>query len=164
MTEPKRRTPRCKACQEWVDKSLNQHTQKSTGYYHNECLIVIEREAQHYKDLIEYVVNLYRIKAPTGWMTKQIKEYKEQKHYTYVGMEYTLRYMYEVERVELLEAKDSGLGLIPFYYEKARYYYANMAEIKASMREIKVDNTPEIIYLDRPQVKRRNKKINIQDI
>ena len=160
----KGKSPKCKQCLEWVDKSLDDFTFKSGRYFHNSCMAQIESDTEHYKSLVDYVIALYQVSAPTGWMFKQIKEYKDKRGYTYIGMEYTLRFMYEVENVHLLEAKDSGLGLIPFYYEKAKYYYANMAEIKASLRDVKIDNTPEICYVDRPSKKRRNKKINIEDL
>ena len=160
----KGKTPKCKHCLQWVDKSLNEFIKNSKGYYHNECHEIVSLEAQRYKDLIEYIVNLYKVESPTGWMTRQIKEYKEKKNYTYIGMQYTLMFMYEVENVHLLEAKDSGLGLIPYYYEKAKHYYSNLQSVKDSIKDVKIDSTPQIIYVKPKEINNRKKKINIEDL
>lgn len=164
MTTTKGRRPKCKQCGEWVDKSLEDFTHYRNCYYHNACYEMISNTGNSYQDLIKYAIDLDKIKKPTGKMMQQFKRYREHHKYTNTGMEYTLRFMNEIEHVQLREKFDSLVDLIPYYYEKARRYYANMAEIEASLKNVKIDNTPEIIYLTRPERKRRNKKINIEDL
>src|SRR5690606_26192640 len=129
VTENKGRMPKCKSCGEAVDKSLDDFTKNYKGYYHNSCYEVIQVENQFRTELTEYISEIYRVEFPTGWMLKQIKEYKEKRGYTYKGMELTLRYMYEVEKLNRLEAHEAGLGMIPYYYEKTKQYYTNLETV-----------------------------------
>lgn len=163
-TKPKGKTPKCKWCNEWVDKSLNDHTKTNVGYYHNPCYQQFELNKQHLKELHDYISKVYNVEFPTGWMLKQIKEYKTKRNYTYKGMELTLRFIYEVENKYLREASDSGLGLIPYFYEKAKQYYINLYSVTQSATNIEIDNTSEIIYLKPPTNKKKNKLINIDEL
>ena len=165
MTTTKRgKTPKCKWCKEWVDKSLEEHTKVNTGYYHNHCYEQFELNKQHMKELNAYISKVYKVEFPTGWMLKQIKEYKEKRNYTYKGMELTLRFMYEVENKYLLDASQSGLGLIPYYYEKAKQYYINLYSVSQSIKEVEIDNDTEVIYSKPPTRKRTSKLINIEEL
>jgi len=163
MTTVKGKTPKCKHCKEWVDKSQNDFFKNSTGYYHNSCYQLISVEKQHYKELVDYIAYVYKIKAPTDWMFKQIKEFKDAQGFTYKGMEFTLRYLVEVEYKELLDPSEAGIGIIGFYYYKARKYYSDMEEVKESGRNKNIDLTEEIVYVKRPTHNKR-KQIRIEDI
>ena len=158
MATTRGKTPKCKWCGEWVDKSLNDFNKNSTGYYHNNCYQAFELNKQHREELSEYVAKIYRIEFPTGWMLKQIKEYKEKRNYTYKGMELTLRFIYEIENKYLREASETGLGLIPYYYEKAKQYYTTMREVSRYANNVEINNQEEIIYIQ-PEKKKPNKRL-----
>ncbi len=158
MAAQRGKTPKCKWCGEWVDKTLNQFNKTNNGYYHNNCYQAFLLNKQHYEELCEYVSKIYHISYPHGFMLKQIKEFKEKRGYTYKGMELTLRYMYEIENKYTLDASESGLGLIPFYYDKARKHYSNMREVSKHASDIEIDNKAKIIYL-KPEKKEANKKL-----
>lgn len=158
MTANKGKTPKCKWCGQWVDKSLNQFNKVSAGYYHSNCYHAFLQSKQDRQDLSDYVAQIYSIEFPTGWMLKQIKEYKEKRNYTYKGMELTLRYIYEIENKYLREASESGLGLIPYYYEKAKKYHMNIREVTKSASNAEINNEAEIIYL-KPTKRKVNKKL-----
>lgn len=158
MTTKRGKTPRCKWCDEWVDKSLNDFVKGSAGYYHTQCHEAFELNKYYKKQLDEYIMQLYNISYPTGWMNKQIKEYKEKRSYTYAGMLLTLQYIYEIDQVNVLDASVSGLGLIPYYYEKAKKHYTTMQDVSESVRDAEINNESEIIYL-KPIESKRNKKL-----
>lgn len=160
----KGKTPKCKWCSEWVDKSLNDFEKTSGGYYHKECYEAFELQKTHLKELKDYISKIYKIEFPTGWMLKQIKEYKEKRNYTYKGMELTLKFMIENENMLLLDASKSGLGMIPYYYEKARKHYMGMNEIKDSLKDYTNNNISDIIYVETKKTKRKNNRIDIESI
>lgn len=143
-TAKKGKTPKCKHCGEWVDKSLNLHVYHSNRYYHQACYEIVHMQATHYKELIEYICNLYGIDAPTGWHIKQIQVFKDEYNYTYKGMELTLRFITEVEKKTMLDASEAGIGLIRFYYLKASKYYGNLAEAMESFDGTPIDVSPTI--------------------
>lgn len=158
------RMPKCKSCNEEINKELNDFTKNYKGYYHNDCYEAIQIENQYRIELNEYISELYRVEFPTGWMLKQIKEYREKRNYTYKGMELTLRYMYEVERLNRLEAHEAGLGMIPYYYEKTKKYYMNLENVTSAIKDYEVNNEAEILYMLPPDKKRKAKMIDITTI
>ena len=78
--------------------------------------------------LISYICDIYNIKIPHGMMLHQIKQYKDNYNYTNIGMYYTLKYFYEVMESKVLE--DSGLGIMPYYYDKARKHYEKVFDLE----------------------------------
>lgn len=124
------RKVKCPACGTFNDKEItiyyNQH------YYCEVCYENKKQEAEDYKELINYICELYNIDSPTGWILKQIKEYKNQYSYSYRGMKTTLDYFYNIKQEE--EPEDGmGVGIIPFVYEEARRFYIDKKAIKDSI-------------------------------
>lgn len=117
------------------------------------------RESQDYKDLIAYICELYQIDAPTGWMLKQIKDFKEQFNYTYRGMKTTLHYFYEIQ--EGNDVADSmGIGIVPFVYDEAKKFYIDKKAIKDSVSDCDLDkmqNNKRIIKMRKPNRPDENK-------
>ena len=117
------------------------------------------RESQDYKDLIAYICELYQIDAPTGWMLKQIKDFKEQFNYTYRGMKTTLHYFYEIQ--EGNDVADSmGIGIVPFVYDEAKKFYIDKKAVKDSVSDCDLDkmqNNKRIIKMRKPNRPDENK-------
>ncbi len=111
-----RTTIKCFKCKKDIPKA---EAIKKTNKYYCECC---NKEAEDYKELIDYICNdLYKIKAPTGLMIKQIKDFKEKYNFSNSGIMFTLKYYYEILENKILE--DAGLGIVPYYYEKAKNHY-----------------------------------------
>lgn len=111
------RYPKCKYCKEdIVDKE--QATKRSNGWIHNDC---IEKEAQE-KELnktdrqriLDYVNDLYE-NPNFPMITKQLKDLTERKGMKESGILLTLKYIYEIEGMRVLE--DRGIGLVEYKYE-----------------------------------------------
>lgn len=115
------------------------------------------RESQDYKDLIAYICELYGIDAPTGWILKQIKDFKDQFHYTYKGMKTTLNFFYEIQ--EGHDAADSmGIGIIPFVYDEAKKFYIDKKAVKDSMTGLNLGNI--VSNKKTINIKRSNANVN----
>lgn len=133
--------------------------EKENAIYHNSkyyCKVCYEnktQESQEYKDLIAYICELYQIEAPTGWMLKQIKDFKEQFKYTYKGMKTTLHYFYEIQEGNSVE-DSMGIGIVPFVYDEAKKFYIDKKAVKDSVSECN---------LNEMQNKKRIVKINKLD-
>ena len=95
-------------------------------------------------------------------MLRQIKQYKEERKYTYKGMTLTLNY-----------CKDNGLefsprmgvGIIPHQYERAKLNY--LEKKKKEEQHIDIDLTPKIIKipkLSKENLLRKEKLINLEDL
>ena len=123
MAEVKIKKLKCVMCEELFSK--DELTVKSQKKYCKTCLIIKEEESLKYKTdwdlLFEYICKLYNIDKPTGMMFVQMKNYRSDYEYTNIGMYYTLKYYYEILDNSVLD--DTGLGIIPYYYDRAKNHY-----------------------------------------
>lgn len=156
------RMPKCKHCKKDVNKDIEQFIKKSSGYYHQECHDIIEKENKFRDMLINFIKELYNIDFPTGFMLGQIKEYRTVRNYTYQGMILTLKYMYEVENIPVKEG--TGLGLITFNYEKAIKYYNKLRSNKASAKGAEIQREPQIVIVEKQERKRKPKLLDMREI
>lgn len=115
------------------------NSKENTVYHNNKyyCEICYENKqkiSDDYKALIEYICNLYEIEVPTGWILKQIKDYKEQFAYTYKGIKTSLHYFYEIQEGNSVE-EGMGIGIVPFVYDEAKKFYVEKKAIKDNASE-----------------------------
>ena len=112
---------------------------KEVAVYHNGrhyCAVCYEnkkKSSDDYKALIEYICEIYGIEAPTGWMLKQIKDFREQFGYTYKGIKSSLHYFYEIQEGNSVE-NSMGIGIVPFIYDEAKNYYIDKKVIKDNVK------------------------------
>lgn len=133
------RKSKCVMCKESFLKE--ELTIKSQKKYCKNCLQIKEEESIAYKNdwslLFEYICKLYNIEKPTGMMFLQMKNYRQEYEYTNIGMYYTLKYYYDVLENNVLE--DAGLGIIPYYYDKAKKHYNKIFNIEDIVEELEID-------------------------
>lgn len=151
----------CPVCKEQLHK--DEAIKQGNRYYHSNCLEEKQKKDEEkkqgkksndYKDLIDYICKKYRLRAPSGMIMKQIKEYKDQYEYTYKGMELALRYFYDVLDNPIY---GDGVGIIPYIYEEAKEQYIRKIEIKKKVEKENMTTEERVVYIQ-PQ-KRKNKKI-----
>ncbi len=87
--------------------------------------------------LFRYICELYRIDRPTGMMFKQLKEFRQDYGYTDIGIYHTLRYYYEVLGNEVLEG--TGLGIVAYYYDRARRHIMQVYDVSEAVESFKPD-------------------------
>lgn len=130
---------KCFICKELFP--LNELTVKSQKKYCPICLGIKEEESAKNKTdwdlLFEYICKLYTIIKPTGMMFVQMKNYRNDYDYTNIGMYYTLKYYYEVLDNTVLE--DTGLGIIPYFYDKAKKHYNKMYNLQDIIEDFESD-------------------------
>ena len=162
------RKVKCPECGTYNDKENTVYY--NSKYYCKVCYDNKKRESQEYKELIAYICKLYQIDAPTGWMLKQIKEFKEQFNYTYRGIKSTLHYFYEIEGNEV--ADNIGIGIVPFVYEEAKKFYIDKIAVRNSINGCDLDelqNNKRFIKKIKPNRLNENKYkdmvlINIEEL
>ncbi|PAC96352.1 hypothetical protein [Bacillus paralicheniformis] len=151
------RRVKCPYCETYLDK--NDAIPYKKRYYHQNCFDTWKMEAEHRKELIKYICELYKIDAPTGMMLKQIKEFQEEYKYKLKGIELALRYFHETLGNPVREG--DGLGIVPFIYEEAKADYLQKKAIEESVEKAKKHKQKESIVI----IKKQNRKnIKIVDI
>jgi hypothetical protein len=129
-------------------------TTKGNKKYCQTCLQLKEKEskknANDWDLLFKLICELYKIKTPNGMMFQQMKTYRDDYNYTNIGMYYTLKYYYDVLENEVIEG--TGLGIIPYFYDKAKYYYNKKYDLEDKFDNF--ENTEKIINVKTKIIKK----------
>ena len=89
--------------------------------YCETCYNIVSQESKQLRMLKQYVCEIFSISVVTPLIDKQIKSMKNEYHYDYSGIHYTLWYMLEIENVSF-DVK-YGISLVSSYYLTAKRYY-----------------------------------------
>jgi hypothetical protein len=156
------RQVKCPYCEKQLNKDDAYEYKKR--YYHQECFETWQREGQDYKDLLAFICDIYRLEVPNGMILKQIKEFKEDLHYKYKGMELALRYFYETMGNSVQEG--SGIGIIPYVYEDAKKHYITKLKVQESLKNIENNIEKKVITIQSPQFiyQKKIKQIDISSL
>lgn len=103
----------------------------------NYCIPCAEKKQKETKDreiLYTTIQSIYKIPYPNGQMLKQMKDFKEQRNYTYEGMTKTLCYAVKVLKMTLYLR--GALALLPYHYDSAKKYYDELEEKRKNTGEI----------------------------
>lgn len=68
----------------------------------------------------------------------------------------TLRYFYEVLENDVKE--DAGLGIIPYFYERAKNHYIDILEVKKHLKNFEVDEQTNTVKIKNINIKEFKKK------
>ncbi|MFJ7982338.1 hypothetical protein ACIQ1D_18930 [Lysinibacillus xylanilyticus] len=129
----------CLLCEESVSPHDEGTVKNWKGYYHPQCFEKYKRQMENREKLCEYIAESYSLDYPTGFMLKQIDDFHKSRNYSYLAMLTTLKYIFEIEKIP---PKDNvGIGLITFYYEKAKDYHIKLRSIGNSASNVTINNT-----------------------
>lgn len=165
---------KCPHCGERGDRE--EMTQIKSRWWHPECVIAKQEEnsamkhlpvnlegstpEQEYRELISYICEKYNLDRPTGQILKQIKSFCEEFDYRYKGMELALRYFFDLEQNNVKE--DTGVGIIPYVYDRARKFYSKKKMIENSISD--EESEIRVFKSRKTENKRIKKQINIDEL
>ncbi|MEG2786442.1 MAG: hypothetical protein RR942_01385 [Romboutsia sp.] len=112
-----KRTVKCPKCGQ--ENNKEDAIKQGNRYYCSDCI----EDIGEYKELISYVCELYRVTKPSMLIVKQVKDFKDKYNFTNIGIQYTLKYYHEILNKSVMD--DKGIGIVPYYYDQAKYYYKN---------------------------------------
>lgn len=165
---------KCPYCEQQDDR--DKMIKIKNRYWHQECIVAQREEnniskelplniagstpEQEYKELISYICYKYDLDRPTGQILKQIKSFREDFEYRYKGMELALRFFFDTEGNSVKE--DTGVGIIPYVYDRARKFYIRKKDIENNL----TDEEPEVRVFKSRKTENKNakKQINIDDL
>ncbi len=156
------RAVKCPKCDKTLDRNTEPYVSHNGRHYHKLCYEQHDKQAQDRHELIDYICELYEIPVPNGYIFKQIKEFTDPpRNYTLKGIELTLRYFHDIKEEPVM--KGAGIGIVEYFYNEARNYYINLANIQNGNSKISYDNKEEIVYTLPPKP-RKKKMIDIGGI
>lgn len=118
---------KCYYCSQTFDRDKGECLKvNGNRYAHNKCHQLKQQEkSQEEKELEaleEYIKKLFDTDYINPRIRKQIKDFREQHHYTYTGIHKALMYFYDVKK-NSIEKANGGIGIVPYVYQNAYEYY-----------------------------------------
>jgi hypothetical protein len=104
------------------------------GYYCFDCGEKHKAETNAYRELIDYICQLYGLTAPSMLILSQIKRFKEVDGFTYKGMKAALQYFFELQHNDVHAS--NGVGIIPYIYEEVKEFHAQKKRRKEKLKQM----------------------------
>lgn len=123
-----------------LDKINKKGKKYATWYYHYSCYQNTEKERNARYELICAIKDIFNISYPTGYMLKQIKEFREKRGYSYKNMTLALKYFFLIKGNK---PTVQSLGIIPYIHEEAKRFWLNVEQKKKQLEQQK-RNSPSL--------------------
>lgn len=132
---------KCPICGEQFYREDTPFLHIKNRYYHKSCYEAAEaqktEEEKEYELLVEYIKRLFNISTLTVKINRQIKDYKENKGYSYKGIRKTLQYWFDIKG-NSLEKANGGIGIVPYCYEQAVTYWRAIWEAQKFNQQVEI--------------------------
>lgn len=128
MAAKKKLAPvKCLYCGKTFDRNLEEFVQvNKVRYAHKLCYDQhqshITQEERDLQALQNFIKKLFSTDTISPKVAKQIKDYHNDRNYTYSGIYKSLVYFYQIKG-NSIEKANGGIGIVPYIYEDARNYY-----------------------------------------
>ncbi len=132
-------------------------------YYCPECAEARNnQELSDWDVLFQYICWLYQIPTLTGQMFKQLKDFRDNWGYTDLGMYHTLRYYHEI--LEKPVKEDAGIGIIPYYYDRAKAHMIHRYEINQKLQEFKHEEKERYVTVTQPEKWKKKQPLDFSTV
>lgn len=155
------RLVKCKYCGESFDRDKESWAMVGTRYAHSRCIeerlkqIEVRKQEEElerqqninkYHEVLDFA-KAYIQEPNYALIQKQIRDFIDNKGYTYSGICKTLTYCKDIVKLKFSQG-NGGIGIVPYYYDKAKAYYYQLyittkqneaKEIKTEVVEVKTN-------------------------
>ena len=135
----------------------------------NYCVNCVTKEKKNDEDrklLYHLISELYEIPFPNGLMLRQIKQFNQERKYTYENIRKALLYGKYVKNMSF--QPKYGLGIVPYIIDDAVAYHDDQVKKAKDMEGKTISNERTVVKkkftsFDRDE-KMKEKMINLEDI
>lgn len=146
------RLVKCVYCEKTINRDIEEFLQTpQKRYAHIQCDLEHQKEQKHRKELESYMIELLGDNINFGMLYKQIKNYQDDYGFSISGILGTVHYIVTVEGLNF--SKSQGIGLVPYYYNKAKIYWARVKAANEAAQEIDYKLIKKEVYINPPQTK-----------
>ena len=162
--QPKQKV-KCPYCSTLFSRREEEFVTHSNRYYHKSCFEKYKQGADDRRELIDYIMELYDLRIPTGMILKQISKYtSEPYNYSLKGIKTTLHYFHEIKGNEVLQDSRVGIGIVEYVYDEALRYYSNLQHLYESNEKATISNQAEKLKIKNTPIKKKKNYIDISQI
>lgn len=152
----------CQHCREKFVRTEGNFIKDTKGYYHDTCHKTMLQERAGREDLLKYCYEILGKDMNPALIQKQLKQFVDKYHYTESGVKGTLYYLVEIKKMRL--NPKMGIGIVPYYYTKARDYFTKLDDITDLPQFETIVITKQIIVHEQINKKRLNKTVDLEDL
>jgi hypothetical protein len=146
------RLVKCVHCEKTINRDIDEFVQTpQKRYAHMDCNLTHQKDQIQRKELELYMRELLGDNINFGMLNKQIKTYQDDYGFTISGILGTIHYIISVEGLSF--AKSQGIGLVPYYYNKAKIYWARIKAANQSTQDVDFKLLKREIHINPPQPK-----------
>ena len=141
---------------EWVKPTARRYAHKACADKHDKNMSQDEKdEASLYKYIKELLGNSYEYMR----VKKQVEKYRKEYHYSFSGIEKTLRFFYEIKGNSIDKA-NGGIGIVPYVYNQAYDYFYKLYLAQNANRDV-VNYKPKVetIIIKSPRTTHRQPRL-----
>lgn len=134
------------------------------GHNHcHDCYNAKVKDVEDREELYKFLSSYFKLNYPSGIMLRQIKQYKDERGYSYKNMRFAVDYMIRIKKIDL--NVKYGIALVPHYYDEMIRYYKDLKE----RRERTTDYEPKVINIKLKPINlentyRQKKLINMEEL
>lgn len=151
---------KCPLCGKTFDTNSEPYVMvNSRRYAHESCYQESQGKAdkiKHDKEQLElYIKELFGYQKLPDRVNKQIRQYTNEKGYSYSGIYKTLKYWFDIKKGDL-EKANGGIGIVPYVYDQARDYWMGIWEARERNKELEAQQAAIItreVRISAPQRK-----------
>lgn len=155
-----RRTAKCKRCgKDLYPEERYKHNSKN---YCKDCYDIVTKEAEDYKNLIAYICEIFEIDKPTGFILKQIKNYKTEFEYGYAAMQYTLWYCKEIENYTF--NLKYGIYMVKQHFIDAKEYYTHQERMIKKVKSLSENDIHKIKLINESSISHKNNNSSLVNL
>lgn len=163
----KKRLPqvKCPYCDKYFYRDVEEFVQiNKTRYAHKACYerhtAELTQEERDLEILNKFIKKLFNIDTVSEKIKRQIKDYHDNKNYTYSGIYKSLVWFYEIKKHPIDKA-NGGIGIVPYVYEDARNYYTAMWMAQQQNQAKPIEQwQPTVVEITIPPPQRKPLKTN----
>lgn len=144
--------------------NLNKNSSNPGKNYCKSCYEKKLKEHNDRNELYQFIQKSYNLDFPTGLMLRQIKQFYEERGYTYKNMRFTLDYVFNIKKTYKPVIK-FGLAMIPYFHDEMINYYK---ELKSKRENLEIKQVKTIHVKRKPfetnESYKFNKLINMEEL
>lgn len=139
----------------------------ASGDGQNFCKDCYDRKVKEVADreaLYNFIQSTYNLTFPTGLILRQIKNFHEERGYTYKNIRFTLDYVFNIKK-SYKPIVQYGISMVPYFHDEMIEYYR---ELKKKRENLVLTNGGTEVYQISPLQSNsdylKNKLINMEEL
>lgn len=110
-----------------IKLNLNKNSSNPGQNYCKSCYEKKIKDHNDREDLYKYLQESFNLNFPTGLMLRQIKDFRNNRGYSYKNIRFTLNYVFNIKKTHKPVTK-FGIAIVPYFHDEMIEYFKRLKE------------------------------------